>query len=76
MVNENELWIHQESAVISAEFHDVWRFTPEFLLEEEIVSNSWACHQGDPVIGPNQDPIRTFALVNDSKRTVDNGVSR
>ena len=45
MVNENELWIHQESAVISAEFHDVWRFTPEFLLEEEIVSNSWECRR-------------------------------
>ena len=45
MVNKNELWIHQESAVISAEFHDVWRLTPEFLLEEEIVSNSWACHR-------------------------------
>ena len=45
MVNENELWIHQESAVISAEFHDVWRFTPEFLLQEEIVANSWACHR-------------------------------
>ena len=45
MVNENELWIHQESAVISAEFHDVWRFTPELLLEEEIVSSSWVCYR-------------------------------
>lgn len=45
MVNENELWIHQESAVISAEFHDVGGFTPEFLLEEEIVSKAWACQR-------------------------------
>ena len=45
MVNENELWIHQESALITAEFHEVWRFTPEFLREEEIVSDLWACHR-------------------------------
>jgi len=43
--SDDGLWIHQESAVISAEFHDVWRFSPEFLLEEEIVHESWVCHR-------------------------------
>ena len=45
MVSDNELWIHQESAVISAESHDVWRFTPEFLLASEIVPDTWICRQ-------------------------------
>ena len=43
--SDDGLWIHQESAVISAEFHDVWRFSPDFLLEEEIVPGSWVCHR-------------------------------
>jgi hypothetical protein len=44
-VNDNELWIHQESAVISAESHDVWRFTPDFLVASEIVPDAWPCRQ-------------------------------
>ena len=43
MVTDNELWIHQESAVISADTHDIWRFTPEFLTASEVVPNSWIC---------------------------------
>ena len=43
MVSDHGLWIHQESAVISAESHDIWRFTPEFLVESEIVPDSWIC---------------------------------
>ncbi len=45
MVSDNELWIHQESVVISAESHDVWRFTPEFLVGSEIVPEEWPCRQ-------------------------------
>lgn len=37
------LWIHQESAIISAESHDIWSFTPEFLLSNKIVSEEWDC---------------------------------
>lgn len=43
MAEENELWIHQESAVISAESHDIWRFTPDFLVASEIVPGEWIC---------------------------------
>ena len=43
MVTDNELWIHQESAVISANSHDIWRFTPEFLMTSEVVPDSWVC---------------------------------
>ena len=37
------LWVHQESAIILADSHDVWSFTPEFLLANEIVPESWRC---------------------------------
>ena len=43
MAEENELWIHQESAVISAESHDIWRFTPDFLVSSETVPDNWIC---------------------------------
>ena len=43
MAEETELWIHQESAVISAQSHDIWSFSPEFLLSTEIVPNHWEC---------------------------------
>ncbi len=45
MASDNELWIHQESAVISAESHDVWRLTPDFLVASEIVPEVWLCRQ-------------------------------
>ena len=45
MVTNNELWIHQESTVISANSHDIWRFTPEFLITSDIVPESWVCAQ-------------------------------
>ena len=43
MVDVNELWIHQESVVISAESHDIWGFTPDFLVGSEIVPDGWTC---------------------------------
>ena len=45
MTSDSELWIHQESAIISADSHDVWRFTPEFLIASEIVSDTWICRK-------------------------------
>ena len=49
MVEETEvtkvLWVHQESAVITADSYDVWSFTPEFLLSNEIVPGDWTCTQ-------------------------------
>ena len=45
MADDNELWIHQESAVISAESHDIWRFTPDFLVSSEIVPEEWICNR-------------------------------
>ena len=38
-----DLWIHQESVVLIANTHDVWSFTPEFLLVEGIVPDTWQC---------------------------------
>ena len=38
-----DLWIHQESVVLIANTHDVWSFTPEFLLAEGIVPDTWQC---------------------------------
>lgn len=38
-----DLWLHQESAVLTADTHDIWSFTPEFLLMEGIVPESWLC---------------------------------
>ena len=43
MVRDNDLWIHQENAVISADSHDIWRFTPEFLVASKVVPDSWIC---------------------------------
>ena len=39
------LWVHQESAVILAASHDVWSFTPEFLLANKIVLGNWICQR-------------------------------
>ena len=38
-----DLWLHQESAILTADTHDIWSFTPEFLFVEEIVPESWLC---------------------------------
>ena len=39
------LWVHQESVIIAAESHDIWSFTPEFLMSNGFVpsDNDWAC---------------------------------
>lgn len=37
------LWVHQESTIIGAESHDIWSFTPEFLLSNDIVPKDWVC---------------------------------
>ena len=37
------LWVHQESAVILANSHDIWSFTPEFLLTKGVVPGDWDC---------------------------------
>ena len=39
------LWVHQESTIIRADSHDVWSFTPEFLLVNEIVPDNWLCQR-------------------------------
>ena len=39
------LWVHRESAIILAESHDVWSFTPEFLLVNELVPDNWVCRR-------------------------------
>ena len=47
MVHEKDsahgLWIHQESAAIFANSHDIGSFTPEFLLSSGIVPDDWVC---------------------------------
>ena len=55
-----DLWVEQESVVISANSHPTWDFYPEFLLDREIVPSDWVCSQhtrdGDKVevrIGPS-----------------------
>ena len=45
MNRTKDLWVHQESAIIVAESHDVWSFTPEFLLVNEIVPSNWTCRR-------------------------------
>ncbi len=39
------IWVHQESAVVDADTHDVWSFTPEFLLVDGIVPETWSCRR-------------------------------
>ena len=38
-----DLWVHGESAIISADSHDIWSFTPDFLAGAEIVPGDWPC---------------------------------
>ena len=42
-ISAPNLWVHEERAIISAESHYVWSFTPEFLVSNEIVPTDWAC---------------------------------
>ena len=44
-MSNTELWVHQETAIVSAEFHDLWNFTPEFLIEDCNVPDSWPCRR-------------------------------
>ena len=41
--NAHGLCVHQESTIIGAESHDIWSFTPEFLLSSGIVPRDWVC---------------------------------
>lgn len=41
----SDLWIEQESVVISANSQPTWDFYPEFLLNEGIVPSDWLCSQ-------------------------------
>ena len=41
------LWIHQESVIIAAEFHEPWELTPEFLVEKCNVPSTWLCRHSD-----------------------------
>ena len=38
------VWVRYESAVISARFHDLERFSPDYLRSAEIVEPDWVCH--------------------------------
>ena len=43
VTNPAKIWVHSESVVISAESHDLWSFTPEFLMSKGIVEADWVC---------------------------------
>ena len=45
IISTPDLWVHEERAIISAESHDIWSFTPEFLVSNEIVPTDWACRR-------------------------------
>ena len=38
-----DIWVHGESAIISADSHDIWSFTPNFLADAEVVPSDWPC---------------------------------
>ena len=40
-----DLWLHREGAVIGATYHDLPSFTPDALVEKEIVPSSWQCRR-------------------------------
>ena len=57
------LWVRQESAIIIADSHDVWSFTPEFLYANEIVPDDWICHRATRTqdsIGIQYGPIHWY----------------
>ena len=45
VTNPTNIWVHEECAVISAESHDLWSFTPEFLMSKGIVEADWVCRR-------------------------------
>ena len=45
MTTSQSLWTHQQSAVITAESHDMGSFTPEFLAANNIVDANWQCQR-------------------------------
>jgi hypothetical protein len=55
-VSDDELWVHQESAAISADTHDVWRFAPEFLYASQVVPDTWICRQASQ--SPDESTIQ------------------
>jgi hypothetical protein len=65
MVSDNELWINQENVVISAESHDVWRFTPIASTQKDIADR----------IQPTKAPgdALDIAVQLDTLRTLKNG---
>lgn len=56
-----DLWLHQESAVLTADTHDVWSFTPEFLLVQGIVPESWPCSRASR---PPDEAVIDYGPVN------------
>ncbi len=44
-IGQDGLWVHQASAVIAAESHDIWEFTPEFLMSNGLALPDWECVQ-------------------------------
>jgi hypothetical protein len=44
ITNDHKVWVHQERAVISAQSHDIWNFTPEFLANE-VCEEEWRCRR-------------------------------
>jgi hypothetical protein len=39
------LRIRREGVVIAAESHDIWGFTPDFLVESSVIPEGWTCHR-------------------------------
>lgn len=42
-ISEDGLWVHQASAVIAAETHDILELTPEFLMSNGLARSDWEC---------------------------------
>ena len=42
-IGADGLWVHQASAVIAADSHDIWEFTPEFLMSNGLALPDWEC---------------------------------
>jgi hypothetical protein len=47
MANNSELSVRQQGVIISAQYHNVSEFTPEFLFTSKIVPSSWVCRLAD-----------------------------
>ena len=42
-IGDDGLWVHQASSVIAADSHDIWEFTPEFLMTNGLALPDWEC---------------------------------